>query len=206
MSVKIRLQRKGRKKKPVYHIVAADSRAPRDGKFIEKLGIYNPLTVPATIELNRDAAYQWLQKGAQPTDTARAILKFKGVYYYKHLQRGVAKGAFDQAKADEMFNEWIAGKEAIVENRKQKTAAEKEARRLKIFGEIPPKPTKTEEAVEEAVAETTEEAVAETTEEAVAETTEEAVAETTEEAAVETTEEAAVETTEEAAAETTEEE
>ena len=93
MAVKLRLQRKGRKKAPFYHIVVADSRSPRDGRFIEKLGTYNPLTVPATIELNRDKAFEWLMKGAQPTDTVNAILRFKGVLLKKHLQLGVAKGA-----------------------------------------------------------------------------------------------------------------
>ena len=89
MAVKIRLQRKGRRKRPFYHIVVADARAPRDGRFIEKLGTYNPMTSPATIDLDRDAAFEWLMKGAQPTDTARAILRFKGVLYKKHLDRGV---------------------------------------------------------------------------------------------------------------------
>ena len=163
MALKIRLQRKGRKKKPFYQIVAADSRAPRDGKFIQKLGTYNPLTVPATIELNRDAAFDWLMKGAQPTDTARAILKFKGVYYKKHLQRGVAKGAFDQETADKMLAEWIEAKEAKVEKRKAATQDAVEARRKKIFGVAPVKKVEepaAEEATEEAAAETTEEAPA----------------------------------------------
>ena len=95
MSVKIRLQRRGRKKAPFYHIVIADARAPRDGKFIQKIGTYNPMTVPATINLDREEAFDWLMKGAQPTDTARAILRYKGVMYRKHLQRGVSKGALD---------------------------------------------------------------------------------------------------------------
>lgn len=170
MALKIRLQRKGRKKKPFYHIVAADARAPRDGKFIQKLGIYNPLTVPATIELYKDKedgtwlAYNWLKKGAQPTDTARAILKFKGVYYKKHLQRGVEKGAFDQETADKMLNEWLEAKEAKVEKRKAATQDALEARRKKIFGVAPVK--KVEEPVVEA---TTEEAAEETVAEAPAE-------------------------------------
>lgn len=163
MALKIRLQRKGRKKKPFYQIVAADSRAPRDGKFIQKLGTYNPLTVPATIELDRDAAFDWLMKGAQPTDTARAILKFKGVFYKKHLQRGVSKGAFDQETADKMLEEWIAAKEAKVEKRKAATQDAIEARRKKIFGVAPVKKVEepaAEEATEEATAETTEAAPA----------------------------------------------
>lgn len=161
MALKIRLQRKGRKKKPFYHIVAADACAPRDGKFKQKLGTYNPLTVPATIELDRDAAYEWLMKGAQPTDTARAILKFKGVYYKKHLQRGVAKGAFDQETADKMLNEWLEGKEAKVEKRRVETSNAIEARRKKIFGVAPVK--KAPEAPAEETAEATEAPEGETT-------------------------------------------
>ena len=107
MSVKIRLQRHGKKGKPFFHIVVADARARRDGKFIEKLGTYNPVVNPAIIELNVDAAVKWLDNGAQPTDTARAILSYKGVLYKKHLQGGVAKGAFDQATADSKFATWL---------------------------------------------------------------------------------------------------
>ena len=107
MAVKIRLQRKGKKRKPFYHIVIADSRAPRDGRFIEKIGSYNPLTVPATIELDREKAFDWLGKGAQPTDTVRAILRLKGLGYKKHLQRGVKKGAITQEQADTQYAEWI---------------------------------------------------------------------------------------------------
>ncbi|MCH2021287.1 MAG: 30S ribosomal protein S16 [Saprospiraceae bacterium] len=206
MSLKIRLQRKGRKKKPFYQIVAADARAPRDGKFIEKLGIYNPLTNPATIELNSDAAYSWLMKGAQPTDTVRAILKLKGIYYRKHLQRGVTKGALDQETADKLLSEWLAAKSAKIEKRKDETKREIEARRKKIFGTAPVKVIKEPEAEEAATEEVTEEAAAEeVTEEAAAEeVTEEAAAEevTEEAAAEEVTEEAAAEeVTEEAAAE-----
>ena len=114
MSVKIRLQRHGSKGKPFFHIVVADSRARRDGRFIEKLGIYNPITNPATIELNVDSAVQWLNNGAQPTDTARAILSYKGALYKKHLQGGVAKGAFDEAEAEKRFGAWLESKEAKV--------------------------------------------------------------------------------------------
>ena len=103
MAVKMRLQRKGRKKRPFYHIVVADARAPRDGRFIEKLGIYNPMTSPATIDLDRDRAFDWLQKGAQPTDTVRAILRFKGVLYKKHLMRGVKKGALTMEEAEAKY-------------------------------------------------------------------------------------------------------
>ena len=99
MPVKIRLARHGRKKGPFYHIVAADSRAPRDGRYIERIGIYNPKTNPATIELDFDKSLDWLMKGAQPTDTCRAILSYKGVLYKKHLLEGVKKNAFSAEEA-----------------------------------------------------------------------------------------------------------
>ncbi len=117
MSVKIRLQRHGKKGKPFFHIVVADARARRDGRFIEKLGIYNPITNPATIELDVDSAVKWLNNGAQPTDTARAILSYKGVLYKKHLQGGVAKGAFDEAEAEKRFTAWLDAKEAKVQGK-----------------------------------------------------------------------------------------
>ncbi len=118
MSVKIRLQRHGKKGKPFFHIVVADARARRDGKFIEKIGTYNPVTNPAIIELNVDSAVKWLNNGAQPTDTARAILSYKGVLYKKHLMGGVAKGAFDEAEAENRFNTWLEGKEQQVLGKK----------------------------------------------------------------------------------------
>lgn len=117
MSVKIRLQRHGKKGKPFFHIVVADSKARRDGKFIEKLGIYNPITNPATIELNIDSAVKWLNNGAQPSDTARAILSYKGVLYKKHLQGGVIKGAFDETEAEKRFNSWLEVKESKVQGK-----------------------------------------------------------------------------------------
>ncbi len=117
MSVKIRLQRHGKKGRPFFHIVIADSRAKRDGKFIEKIGTYNPITNPATIDLNVDSAVKWLNNGAQPTDTARAILSYKGALYKKHLQGGVAKGAFDQAEAEKRFAAWLEAKEAKVQGK-----------------------------------------------------------------------------------------
>ena len=110
MAVKIRLQRQGRKKKPYYHIVIADSRSPRDGKFIERIGVYNPNTNPAVIDLDNDKALDWLAKGAQPTDTCKAILSYKGVLYRKHLARGVAKGALTAEEADKKFSEWMEAK------------------------------------------------------------------------------------------------
>ena len=134
MPVKIRLQRKGRKKSPFYHIVVADVRSPRDGKFIEKLGTYNPMTKPATIELDRDRAYSWLLNGAQPTDTARAILRFKGVLYKKHLMVGVKKGAISQEVADTKFKDWVDAKEEKIAIRVAQSAEEKRAYNAKIAG------------------------------------------------------------------------
>ncbi|MCU0366971.1 MAG: 30S ribosomal protein S16 [Bacteroidales bacterium] len=118
MSVKIRLARKGRKKQAFYHIVVADSRSPRDGRFIEKIGVYNPITDPATIDINFEKALGWLQNGAQPTETCKAILSYKGVLMKKHLLDGVKKGAFDEAEADRRFNEWLKGKEDKIEAKK----------------------------------------------------------------------------------------
>lgn len=134
MPVKIRLARRGRKQRPFYHVIIADSRAPRDGKFIEQIGSYNPMTKPATIELDRDAAYEWLLKGAQPTDTVRAILRFKGVMYRKHLQRGVSKGAMTQEAADNLYKEWIADKDSKVAERFAQTAKETLDRQTSISG------------------------------------------------------------------------
>jgi len=136
MPAKIRLQRHGRRKKPFYHIVVADARAPRDGRFIEKLGTYNPMTKPATIEIDRDRAFEWLMKGAQPTDTTRAILRFKGILYRKHLARGVNKGALTEEQAAQMYQDWIADKESKIEARRQETANEKAARLAAISGTI----------------------------------------------------------------------
>ncbi len=117
MAVKMRLQRHGSKKRPFYFIVVADARSPRDGKFIQKLGSYNPLTVPATIQIDRQKALDWLQKGAQPTDTVRRILSFKGVLYLKHLLRGVSLGLFDEAVAMEKFTTWSVEHDAHVAKR-----------------------------------------------------------------------------------------
>jgi len=118
MAVKIRLARKGRKKLAFYHIVVADSRSPRDGRYIEKIGSYNPVTNPATIELDFDKALGWLQNGALPTDTCRAILSYKGVLMKKHLLEGVVKGAFDETEASRRFDEWIKQNEAKIEAKK----------------------------------------------------------------------------------------
>ncbi|WP_347839636.1 30S ribosomal protein S16 [uncultured Draconibacterium sp.] len=115
MPVKMRLARHGRKRYAYYHIVVADSRAPRDGRYIERIGTYNPNTDPATIDLDFDKAYDWLVKGAQPTDTVKAILSYKGVMYKKHLMGGVKKGAFDEAEAEKRLESWIAEKEAKIQ-------------------------------------------------------------------------------------------
>lgn len=165
MAVKIRLQRKGRKAAPFYHIVIADSRSPRDGRFIEKIGTYNPLTVPATIELNRDRAYYWMGVGAQPTDTVNAILRFKGVLYQRHLAKGVAKGAFSQEKADEMLAKWIDQKESGINKRKEETNEAKRKMIASIDGvaKVKAKPAPVvEEAPAEEAAEVVEAAAEET--------------------------------------------
>ena len=127
MAVKIRLARHGKKGAPIYHIVAADSRAPRDGRFIEKLGVYNPNTNPATIDLKFERALDWLLKGAQPTDTCRAILSYKGVLYKKHLLGGVAKGAFSESDAEAKFNKWLGEKESKIAAKVNKLATDAKA-------------------------------------------------------------------------------
>lgn len=179
MAVKIRLQRKGRKQAPFYHLVVADSRSPRDGRFIEKIGTYNPLTVPATIEVDRDAAFKWVMNGAQPTDTARAILRFKGVYYRKHLALGVAKGALTQEDADKRYQAWLEAKEAKIAARVAKTAEKKAEFHAMVSGQPKPKaapaPVVAEPEAVEAVEEVTEEVEAAV--EVLVETAEEAVAE-----------------------------
>ncbi len=127
MPAKIRLQRQGRKRYAFYHIVIADSRAPRDGRYIERIGSYNPNTNPATIDLDFDKALNWLNKGAQPTDTVRAILSYKGVMYMKHLQGGVAKGAFSEEEAEKRFKAWVADKESKIQAKKDRLSKETEA-------------------------------------------------------------------------------
>jgi len=124
MATKIRLQRHGRKGYAYYHIVVADSRAPRDGKFIERIGSYNPNTNPATIDLNFDRALYWINTGAQPTDTTRNILSDEGVLLMKHLQGGVKKGAFDEAEAQKRFQAWKSARIASINAVKEKTVAE----------------------------------------------------------------------------------
>jgi len=124
MPAKIRLARHGKKKSPLYHIVIADERAPRDGKYIEQIGTYNPITNPATIEINFEKALQWLQKGAVPTNTCHAILSYEGVYMKKHLLEGVKKGAFDETVAETRFNEWKELKLKKVQDKRNKLVKE----------------------------------------------------------------------------------
>lgn len=125
MATKIRLQRGGRKGYAFYRIVIADVRAPRDGKFTEKIGTYNPNTNPATVDLNFDRALYWVENGAQPTDTVRNILKGEGVYMMKHLRGGVKKGAFDEAAAQKKFDAWKADKEKGLDAIREKEAKQK---------------------------------------------------------------------------------
>jgi small subunit ribosomal protein S16 len=153
MPVKIRLQRHGKKGKPFFWIVAADSRAKRDGRFLEKLGTYNPNTNPATIDLNVDHSVQWLQNGAQPTDTARAILSYKGVLLKKHLLEGVKKGALTQEQAEEKFSSWVSEKEQAVANKESKIAEDKAKAKAEAL--------KAEQAVNEARIAAAEQAAAE---------------------------------------------
>jgi small subunit ribosomal protein S16 len=208
MATKIRLQRFGKKGKPVYHIVAADSRSKRDGRYIEKLGIYNPNTSPATIDLNHDRALYWVQVGAVPTDTTRAVLSYTGVMMKKHLLDGVKKGAHTEEQALAKYEAWLEGKvkmigeasSAIAKTKADAAAkalaAEKETRAIReaaIIAKNTPEVEETEEVVaEEATAvATTEEAPVE---EAATEETEEEEEVVAEEAtAVATTEEAPVE-------------
>lgn len=136
MATKIRLQRFGKKGKPFFHVVVADSRSPRDGKFIERLGSYNPNTNPATIEINFEKTLDWVNKGAEPTDTARAILSYKGVLYKKHLQGGVKKGALTTEQADAKFAAWLENKGGQIEGKKDSLSASKsEAKKAALAAE-----------------------------------------------------------------------
>jgi small subunit ribosomal protein S16 len=168
MPVKIRLQRHGKKASAFYHIVIADGRAPRDGKFIEKIGTYNPTTNPATINIDTDKALTWLQNGAQPTDTCRSILSFKGVMYKNHLAGGIAKGALTQEQADAKFAKWSSEKEGKIvgkatkldsakndayKNRMNAETTAKEAKAAKIVAKNTPPPAVVEAAQEVATPE-----------------------------------------------------
>ncbi len=194
MAVKIRLARRGRKKLPIYDIVVADSRSPRDGRFIEKLGQYNPHTTPASISLKDERALYWMQVGAQPTDTTRKILSVKGVMLKKHLQIGVDKGAITQEQADAKFQTWVDAKASIREEKLTKLATGKESAKKAV---LEAERKKKEEMIEAkkkaeaaliAEAEATEEAPAAEASEEEAPDTEAATEETsTEEAASEET-------------------
>lgn len=188
MATKIRLQRHGKKGKAFFHLVIADSRAPRDGKFIEKVGVYNPNTNPATIDLEFDRALHWLQVGAQPTDTVRAILSYKGVLYKNHLLNGVKKGALTPEQVEERFNKWVDEKSGKIDKKKDnlvKSAEKEKADRLKAETEVAAARAKDIEAKNNPVEEVEE---APEVEVAAEENTEvEAVAEEATEAAVEET-------------------
>jgi len=179
MPVKIRLARRGRKKAAMYDIVVADSRSPRDGRFIEKLGTYNPQTNPATINFSLDKAFDWVMKGAEPTETVRAMLSYRGILYKKHLQIGVNKGAITQEQADAKFEEWTNNKEAKITGKKDALSQQKaDARKAALAAEAKvnadraeairlkntpaPAPVAETEATEEAPAATEGEASAET--------------------------------------------
>ena len=193
MPVKIRLQRHGKKGKPLVWIVAADTRAKRDGKFLDKLGIYNPNTNPATIELDVDGAVKWLQNGAQPTDTARAILSYKGALLKKHLAVGVKKGALTEEQAEEKFAAWLEEKEGKIGAKKDSLSQAKEAEKAKALEAEKEANAKreaefkdAEEAEAKAAAEAEAAATAEATDEATVEAAEEEVeAATAEEAKTE---------------------
>jgi len=189
MPVKIRLQRHGKKGKPFFWIVAADTRAKRDGKFLDKLGIYNPNTNPATIELDVDGAVKWLQNGAQPTDTARAILSYKGALLKKHLAVGVKKGALTEEQAEEKFNAWMEEKEGKVDAKKDSLSKAQEAEKAKALEAEKEANAKREaefKEAEEAAAAAEAERTAEATDEATVENAEEEVgAATADEAATE---------------------
>ena len=127
MATKLRLARHGKKGKPFYHIVAADARAPRDGRYIERIGSYNPNTNPATIDINFDRALDWVLKGAQPTDTVRAMLSYRGILYKKHLINGVKKGALTNEQVEERFTAWLEEKETKIQGKKDQLSADTKA-------------------------------------------------------------------------------
>lgn len=184
MPTKIRLQRRGRKKRPFFHIVIADGRAPRDGRYIEKIGTYDPLPQPAEIDMDFDKALEWLQKGAQPTATVRAILSYKGVLYKNHLQKGVAKGALTQEQADAKFDTWMKEKtEKIEREAKDIDLQQKEEKKKLMEAE---RKINEERAAE--IAKRRKEEMEANAEESAEEATEEAAAEATEETAEENTE------------------
>ena len=204
MPVKMRLARHGRKRYAYYHVVIADSRAPRDGRYIERIGTYNPNTNPATIDLDFDKAYEWLTKGAQPTDTVRQILSYKGVMYKKHLMGGVKKGAFDEVEAEKRLDNWLSEKEAKVQAKIDRLAGDAAAETQRQFDAE----TKIKEARSAAIASRNADLAAEAEAEAKAVAAEEAgeEVEVAEEEATEEVVEAVAEETTEAVAEEAKEE
>ena len=208
MPVKIRLQRHGKKGKPFYWIVAADGRSKRDGRYLEKLGTYNPNTNPALIDLNVDASVTWLDHGAQPTETARRILSYKGVLMKHHLKGGVRKGALTEEQAEAKFQAWMEEKAQKVADKSQgleKEKAEARAKALEAEKEANEKRAKAAADAEAAEAAEAAAAAAPPAEEAPAETAPEAAAEVAEEKAPEAAAEVAEEKAPEAAAEAAEE-
>lgn len=198
MAVKIRLARRGRKRRAMYDVVIADARAPRDGRFIEKIGTYNPNVDPAAISIDNDRAFKWLMDGAQPTDTVKAMLSYRGLMLKKHLQIGVIKGAMTQEEADKKFEAWLAEKDAKIAGKADQLAkAKADAKKAKLEAEAKVSAARAEalaakkaeaeaanapaeeveEEVVEAVAEESNEATAEAEEAPVAEASEEAPAE-----------------------------
>ena len=155
MSVRIRLQRHGRKRHPIYFIVVADSRSPRDGKSVERIGTYDPNVNPARIELNQDKALQWLKDGAQPSETARRILSYKGVLYRRHLQRGVEKGAITQEQADERYASWLDEKAGKIQHKVDRLAAEADEatrKRMEVEAQVAKKRAEDLKAAQQAAA------------------------------------------------------
>jgi len=175
MAVKIRLARRGRKKRAMYDVVIADARAPRDGRFIEKIGTYNPNTDPASINIDDNKAFDWVMKGAQPTDTVRAMLSYRGVMFRKHLQVGVDKGAISQEEADKKLAAWVETKESKISGKTDQLAKSKaDARTARLDAEAKVSAARAEaiaakNIVVEEVVEETVEAEAPAVEEAVAE-------------------------------------
>ena len=181
MATRIRLQRHGRKGKPVYNIVIADQRSPRDGKFIEKLGIYNPNTNPATINLDFESTLDWMMKGAQPSDTVRNILSYKGIMMKKHLLEGVRKGAFSEEEAEKRFTTWMEGKNKKVSDKSADVLkANEEAKKTALSAETAKNEARAAEIASKNIVVTEEEATEEVSEETpvVETTTEEVVDET----------------------------
>ena len=173
MAVKLRLARHGRKSKPYYYIVASDTKSPRDGRFIERIGSYNPVTNPATIELDFDKALDWVVKGAQPTDTVRRILSYKGVMMKKHLLDGVRKGAFDEAEAEKRFKVWLEEKTNKINAKvSDLSAKERAAAKAKLEAETKVKEERAQAIAKKYADQAKEAEVEETTEETTEETAE----------------------------------